>query len=124
MPKNNTAKNQTLDDSTDKTPEALHAEWLRCLEESALAHKELKDANAEKRKALDAWAERQASGPLDDGGARKVDRKLLRAYNVAKQAAEEARVARDNEQKAWEATGLPAARSPRIEDDESDEVQA
>lgn len=98
-------------DADSKTPDQLHQEWLRCLEESALAHKELKDAPQEQRKALDAWAERQASGQLTDDGAVRVSRKLLRTYNKAKAAAEAARVARDNEVKAWEATGLPAARS-------------
>lgn len=110
---------QKLDAET-RTAEELHQEWLRCLEESALAHKELKEARANLRKAMDAWAERQASGPLTDDGAERVNRKLLRAHNKAKQAQEAARVARDAEQKAWEATGLPVARrSPQDEPEDA-----
>ncbi len=105
-----------LDHVNDKTAEQLHAEWLRCLEESALAHKELKEARQDLRKALESWAERQASGPLTDDGAARVNRKLLKAHNGAKQAGEVARVARDAEAKAWEAQGLPASRN-RVPDD-------
>lgn len=105
-------------DSKSKTPDELYQEWLRCLEELALALKELKEARVDLRNAL-AWAERQASG------APKVSRKLLRTYKKEKQASEAARIAMDNEVKAWEAsTGLlfgPEERSaPTATDDDQE----
>ena len=115
MAKNTKTDNNAKLDDQSKTADQLHREWLAALEESAVCHKELKEARQQLRKALDAWEERQVSGPLGDDGAARVSRRLLKSLKVAKQVAEAARTARDAEGKAWEACGLPAARRPGVE---------
>lgn len=103
-------KNETLD-AGQKSAEQLHKEWVAALEESAVVHKELRDARQQLRGALEQFEKAQEHETLDPGSRAKCDRRLLRSIKLERRVREEARVARDAETKAWEATGLPAARS-------------
>ncbi len=121
MAKKHTTTNAKLDNES-KSAEELRAEWLRCLEERELTHKEHVEAKAALRKALDAWAEREISGPLGDDGHDRVCKRLLRSHKANAAKAELARSARDAEAKAWEAQGLPANRAPVVVDDDEQEA--